>query len=226
MVALAEWDCSIGLVSSYRLKGTRVVGNGLGYTTTVVAGADLCRQQLTSSLSTFGTPSTVLYRSEIIRDHSSFYDESALREDVDACYRTLRSWNFGFVHQVLSFSRVMDDSLPMSDHDGCLEPLDKLLKISKFGPIYLDRDAMATALRAGRRVYYDCIALRLLSGEDRVIWHEQSYSLRSGGLRLEKTRLVKHVLLQFLWMVINPGLTIARLIARLRAAQTNVHPEP
>lgn len=217
MVALAEWDCSIGLVSSYRLKGSRVLGDGLSYTTTVMAGADLCRQQLSSSLSTFGTPTTVLYRSEIIRDRSPFYDETTLREDIDACYRTLRSWNFGFVHQVLSFSRVEDGSIGTphrEDHPECLE---KLLQLGKFGPEYLERDALAIALRARKNEYYNFLARRVLSSGSRAFWHDQVSGLRSAGLRLNKARLLKHVLLQILWMVSNPGLTGVRLIARLRA---------
>jgi hypothetical protein len=226
MVALAEWDCSIGLVSSYRLKGSKVVGDGLGYTTTVMAGADLCRHQLINSLATFGTPTTVLYRSEIIRDYSPFYEETAYREDTDACYRILRSWNFGFVHQVLSFSRVIDESHLRHDCDGRQESLDNYLQVSKFGPIYLDRDAMAAALKARRREYYNVLALRLLYGGNRAFWHEQIYALSSGGLRLEKARLLEYVLLQLLWIATNPGLTIARLIAQPRAAQAKVPPMP
>lgn len=217
MVALAEWDCSIGLVSSYRLKGSSVLGDGLSYTTTVMAGADLCRQQLTSSLATFGTPTTVLYRSEIVRDRSPFYEETALREDIDACYRILRSWNFGFVHQVLSFSRAEDDSIRKHKPDSHPECLDKLLQLSKFGPEYLERDGMAVALRACKSEYYNFLARRLLAFGDRAFWHDQVSGLRSGGLRLNKARLLKHVVLQILWMVSNPGLTSVRLIARLRA---------
>jgi hypothetical protein len=224
MVALAEWDFSIGLVSSYRLNGTRVVGDGLAYTTTVMAGADLCRQQLTSSLSTFGTPTTVLYRSTIVRDHRAFYDETALRADTAACYRTLRSWNFGFVHQVLSFSRITDASVREPNCDDHLERLDRLLQIITFGPIYLDRDAMANALRARRNEYYNFFARRLLSGANRTFWHEQISGLSSGDLRLEKARLLKHVFLQLLWMMSNPGLTGERLIARHREDSTPAPP--
>jgi len=218
MVALAEWDCSIGVVSSYRLTSRRVMGDGLPYTTTVMAGADLCRQQLKTSLFTFGTPTTVLYRSEIIRNHSPFYDESALHEDTDACYRTLRSWNFGFVHQVLSFSRVRDESTEARAR--CCHPdyLDKCLQLYKFGPVYLERQELAAAVHKSKSDYYGFLARRFLTGGNRTFWKNQASALRSGGLRLNKMALLKHFILEILWIVSNPGLTGTRLIARIRGA--------
>ena len=50
MVALAESDASIGLVSSYFYWGSRIAGQGLPITTTVMSGPELCRLQLTKSL--------------------------------------------------------------------------------------------------------------------------------------------------------------------------------
>jgi glycosyltransferase involved in cell wall biosynthesis len=216
MVALAEWDCSIGVVSSYRLRGNRVLGEGLPYTTTVVAGTNICRQQLTTPLFIFGTPTTVLYRSEIIRKHSPFYDEATLHEGTDACYRTLHSWNFGFVHQVLSFSRVEADSNPQSAADDHPAYLARLLQLSKFGPAYLDSDELMVAMREGRAKYYNFLARRLLGGWSRTFWQYQISGLRSGGLRLDKMTLLKHIFLQLLWIVSNPGLAGVRLTARLR----------
>jgi hypothetical protein len=217
MIALAEWDCSIGVVSSYRLSETHLQGQGLPYTTTVMAGADLCRQQLTTSLCALGRPTTVLYRSEIIREFVPFYDESTLYEDIDACYRTLRSWNFGFVHQVLAFCRGHSGSNPGDGIEGHTEPLGRFLQLCKFGPAYLDRDELAVVSREWEGKYYKFLASRLLSGAKRAFWQFQRSGLRSVGQQLNRTKLLKHVLLHLLWMAANPGLATARVVARFRA---------
>ncbi len=224
MVALAESDASIGIVSSYRLKGRRVLGEGLPYTKTVVAGADICRQQLTTSLFVFGTPTTTLYRSEVIRNRSPFYDESTLHDDTDACYRTLHSWNFGFVHQVLSFSRVDNNSIMTRVRDFGPEYLDKFLQLCKFGPVYLERDELALVLCGWKSMYYSFLAHRLLFGGSREFWQYQISGLKSGGQRLEKGSLVKHVFLQLLRLLTNPGLTCVWLYDRVRARPRKAPP--
>jgi len=216
MVALAESDPSIGIVSSYRLKGRCVMGEGLPYARTVIPGADICRLHLTTSLFAFGTPTTVLYRSEIIRN-SPFYDQNTLHDDTDACFRTLRCWNFGFVHQVLSFSRVDNDSIMSRVRDFRPEYLDKFLQLCKFGQVYLERDELAIVLGDWKQQYYSFLARRLLSGGSRAFWQYHISGLKSGGQRLEKARLLKQVCLDLLRLLTNPGTTSVRLYRRVRA---------
>lgn len=216
MVALAESDPSIGIVSSYRLRGNRVMGEGLPCTKSVISGADICRLHLTTALFAFGSPTTTLYRSEIVRNNSPFYDEGTLHDDTDACYRVLRYWNFGFVHQVLSVSRVDNDSIMSRARDFRWEYLDGFLQVCKFGPVYLKRDELAILLRDWKKLYYGFLARRLLSGGSRAFWQYHLSGLRNGGQRLEKARLLKHACLELLRLLTNPGLTTMRLYDRLR----------
>lgn len=216
MVELAESDPTIGIVSAYRLKGSRVLGEGLPYTKTVMSGAEICRLHLTSSLFVFGTPTTTLYRSEIIRNSSLFFDDCTLHDDTDSCYRILRIWNFGFVHQVLSFTRVDNDSIMSRVRDFHPEYLDKFLQICKFGPIYLEQDELAIVLRDWKRQYYSFLGRCILSGQSEAFWRYHLSGLRSGGQRLERARLVKHVSLELLRLLTNPGSTSLRLYDRIR----------
>jgi glycosyltransferase involved in cell wall biosynthesis len=216
MVSLAESDQSIGIVSAYRLKGTRVMGDGIPYTETVVSGTDICRSHLTTPLFAFGSPTTILYRAELIRNSVPFYDEGAVHEDTDACYRLLRFWNFGFVHQILSFSRVDNDSITTRVKDFGWEYLDALLQLVKFGPIYLEQKEFTTGLRNCKNQYYAFLARRLLSGEAVTFWKYHISGLRSGGLRLERVRLARHICLVLLKFLVNPGSTITQLFGHLR----------
>ncbi len=221
MVALAESDDSIGIVSSYRLKGNRVLGGALHYTKTVISGGDICRLQLTSILFVFGTPTTVLYRAEIVRHQSPFYDEGTFFDDADACYRILQSWNFGFVHQLLSFSRVDDDSIRGRVRHFNPDALDWFLQVNKFGPIYLERDELDRVLHKLKSDYYSFLARRLLMERGSAFWQFQLSGLRSGGLRLDKAFLAKHLCLEVARLVANPGATCGRLYDRFRSDTAN-----
>ncbi len=220
MVAVAESDPTVGIVGACRLRGNRVFGDGLPYTRTVITGRDICRLELIDSLTFFGSVTTILCRSEIIRSTSPFFDESTVHEDTDACYRTLSTWNFGFVHQILTFTRLHNDSITGRILDFTPHVLDRLLQLSKFGPMYLERDEFTRRLQKVKSDYYNFLARRLLSGQRGAFWQYHISGLRTGGLRLEKLRLLKHVCLRLLQLLANPGETLTRLYERLQA-----HPE-
>ena len=221
MVAIAESDRSVGIVSSYALWGNRILGDGLPYTTTVISGPKVCRQQLMTSLFFFGSPSTVLYRSEIVRSTSPFFDPSTLHDDTDACYRILRTRKFGFVHQVLSFSRADNDSIMSRVRDFGGEPIDKLLQLSKFGPVYLEQNELATCLDECKVNYYRFLARRFLTGSSSAFWQYHKSGLQSGGQRIEHASLFKHVCLEFLRLLVNPGSTASLLRDRMQAKTRN-----
>lgn len=216
MVVVAEQDSSIGIVSAYRLKAGRVLGEGLPPETIVLPGAELCRRQLTSPLFLFGSPTTLLYRASVLREDAPFYRENVVFDDTDACYRTLRTWNFGFVHQVLSFSRVDNDSIMMRVRDLGPEYLDKYLQLRKFGLACLSTEEFNDEWRNWKATYYRYLARRLLAGAGKRFWNYQLAGLKSGGLRLEKGRLLKYVLLEVLWLIANPGLACSRCYRRLQ----------
>jgi len=226
MVALAERDRSIGIVAAYRLKGDHVLGGGIPYNTCVLPGVELCRLQLTTSLFATGSPTSVLYRSELVRNQRPFYDDKTLFDDTDACYRILRSWNFGFVHQILSFSRTGNDSIMTRAQDFGPGYLDKVLQLTKFGPIYLGPESCSNELEAWKRIYYRFLAQRLLSGAGSAFWQYHTSGLATGGLKVDVASLFKQLLLEVASLLINPGNTAHRLLAwlreLLRAAGRNV----
>jgi len=221
-MALAESDETIGIISSYRLKGERVLGEGLHYTRSVLTGREVCRLQLTTPLFVFGTPTTVLYRSEIVRKQSEFYDERNFFDDADATYTMLQKWNFGFVHQVLSFSRVDDESIRGRVLDFSPDALDNFLQLSKFGPVYLEEQEMGRALRSKKDEYYRMLAQRLVGRWNSGFWQFHSSGLISAGLRIDKLLLAKYVCIELARLLANPGSTCKRVYDRLRRSRKTV----
>lgn len=217
LVAVAESDPAIVITSSYRLKGKQVIGEGVPYSKNVVPGSEICRIQLRTGVFAFGTPTTMLYRSDIINRTNPFYDEDSFFDDTDSCYRELRDAKFGFVHQVLSFSRVDDDSIRGRVQDLNPNILDRLLQLSKFGPMYLEPKEAQSLLRDWNARYYSFFARCLLTGKTRGFWKYHVTGLQSGGLKLNKLRLTKHLLLEFTKMVVNPGQTATLMYRKLRS---------
>ena len=219
MVDVAEKDASVGIVSSYRLLGDRLAGDRLDYNQTIISGREICRLQLSDSRCFyFGSPTAVLYRSEIVRSTARFFDESALHADTNACYRTLQTWNFGFVHDVLSFSRVgNENSVTMAVRSFGWRELGVMVHMYKFGQVYLAPEEFASRLRVLQKQYYRFLARKLLSGESsKPFWDYHVAGLRSVGQELDKGLLARYCCGEVVRLVANPGSTVEILFDRLR----------
>ncbi len=104
-----EQSETIGLVSSYRLYGDKVEGSGFPHwMMRMIDGRDCARWFLRTRINIFGSQTTIMYRSSIVREHHPFYKDSIPHADLERCIRILENWNFVFIPQVLSFSRTDD----------------------------------------------------------------------------------------------------------------------
>jgi glycosyltransferase involved in cell wall biosynthesis len=149
MVDLAQANPTVGVVSAYRLDETSVTPSGLPYSISVLAGRDICRSTLLGHPYPFlfGSPTSLLIRSDLVRGKDPFYDrnynvseEYPFTEDVAVCCEILRESDFGFVHQVLTFTR-RDGRSPFSSYSDLGASLPEHLKlVSKYGPAYLTKD--------------------------------------------------------------------------------------
>ena len=140
MVDLAESNPTVGVVSAYRLEETRVTLDGLPHSITVLPGREAARSTLLANPYPFlfGSPSSVLIRSDLIRGRNPFYNEdNPWNEDTEACLENLKVSDFGFVHQVLTFSRRPEGS-PFSQHTrvGAYLP-GEIRLLEKFGRTFL-----------------------------------------------------------------------------------------
>jgi glycosyltransferase involved in cell wall biosynthesis len=112
MIEVAESNPRIVLVSAYRLIGDGPDCFGVPVERTTFAGKEACRWQLLGTAHPFGSQSTILYRAEAIRKRApSFFPENRFFMDVDIAFRLLADGDFGFVHQVLTFSRYQADTI-------------------------------------------------------------------------------------------------------------------
>ena len=154
MVEVAEAHPSVGIVGAYRIHGDRVDLDALPYWETVVPGRELGRRSLLGGRYVFGSSTSVLYRADLVRARTGFFDEMNFNCDEDAAYNILRTTDFGFVHQVLTFTRLHDGALTSS----YMHPIDTwtathLNTILKYGPAFLSEPEFRGLVRKNVRRY-------------------------------------------------------------------------
>ncbi len=191
MVDIANRNPTVGLVSSYYFHGKNISGVGLPPGRDVIPGRDLCRMQLLdNSRFFFGSPTTVLYRNSALQGRSPVYSESALHEDTELCYEVLRTWDFGFVHQILSYSRAENAAVTQVVRDHGLTLLDHFINVSKFGKEFLTQEELPRCLARARSRYLRFLGANMLRSRGERFWDYHARGLQSIGLSLSKLGLV------------------------------------
>jgi glycosyltransferase involved in cell wall biosynthesis len=120
MVRVAEAHPAVGMVSAFRLVGASVLNDGMvPYLQSVVPGRAVVRRELLGPLWVTGSPTSVLFRTDVLRDRGDAFDSTVWHADTDTAYRVLMQSDFGFVHQVLSYTRIHPGALTaFSDRVG------------------------------------------------------------------------------------------------------------
>jgi glycosyltransferase involved in cell wall biosynthesis len=110
MTALAERHPTVAVVTSYALWGDEVRHLGVTYPVEVVDGREICRDTLLSKCYVFGSPSSILLRAADVRSRQRFYNEQNRHADTEACFDLLDGADLGFVHQILTRTRIHPDA--------------------------------------------------------------------------------------------------------------------
>jgi glycosyltransferase involved in cell wall biosynthesis len=214
LVEFAQANSSVGMVGSYMLAGTRVMFAGLEYERQVVKGCDICHDTLLGGPYVLGSPTSMLYRSDLVRKSKPFYPSSNPHADTTACYQVLEHWDFGFVHQVLSYARIHADSQTSSSMKFGTITLALIGDLIQFGPRYLSRDELKKRLTDVTNGYYGWLVRALFEhSRDRTFWRLQKTGLQEIGLQFSVARLVKSTLLKGLGFLLKPGDAVKKLLS-------------
>jgi glycosyltransferase involved in cell wall biosynthesis len=139
MVEVAERHPSVGMVTSYARWGDEVRHRGVPYPAEVADGREICRATLLGRCYVFGSPTSLLLRASDVRGRSPFYNEDNLHADTEMGFVLLRSSQLGFVHEVLTHTRIHPDAMSSAAvqvntfHDAWLG-----MQL-RWGPVYLGR---------------------------------------------------------------------------------------
>jgi glycosyltransferase involved in cell wall biosynthesis len=208
MVELAEPHPNVGIVSAYELEGDHASLGGLPYPSPEVSGREVCRLYFLKYVLLFGTPTSLLMRSELVRSRNPFYEERHTPfEDFHLCFDVLRTWNFGFVHQVLTYSRRNNESTLSRIRPFQFELFSRFATIVVHGRNYLSEDEYRACFKVAERNYFYFLGWSAVQGRDAKFWEFHRERLASIGYSLNFASMAKWILIVLLDHIGNPKRT-------------------
>jgi glycosyltransferase involved in cell wall biosynthesis len=214
MVAVAEEHSTIGVVGALSLQGRRVMWSGLRYPSRLVAGRDVARQLLLRELYGIGSPNAVLYRSDLVRSRDHFYTESNIHGDTEAAIAAFRDWDFGFVHQVLTFTRERPESLTSASSHLQTSYAGTLQILREHGAAFLSPTELEAATQLCLREYYDFLGKSVLLTRDSGFWDYHKRRLKEVGAELKIGRLAWATAAFVVREMLNPAAAVAKVRKR------------
>ena len=215
MVEVGEAYPNVGIVSAYELEGDHASLGGLPYPTREVSGREVCRLYFLKYTLLFGTPTSLLMRSDLVRSRNPFYEERhAPFEDFHVCFDALLTWNFAFVHQVLTYSRRDNESMLSRIRPYQFEFFSRFSTIVTHGRKYLSEDEYQPISRRAERRYFVFLANSALEGKDPEFWKFHRQRLASINYSLDLAFISKWILVVLLDYIGNPKSTLELLWPR------------
>src|ERR1700722_275427 len=207
MVEAFEQSESIGLVSAYDLKANVVRGSGFPYRKSPFEGKEVARLYFRSGVYIFGSPTTVMYRSSLVRDSQPFFNESLLHEDTEKCLQILKEWDFGFVYQVLAFLRTYSESISGAVRHLAPNALDRYILVQRHASVFLNENEAQENKKLERRSYYRVLAHAALRFRDATFWQYHEEGLKTIGETIVRSYLVLQIVRELVEYLANPGAT-------------------
>ena len=150
-----------------------------------VPGKEMARFYLRTGVFVFGSPSTVMYRSSLVRTCQPFYDERLLHEDTEKCMQILENWDFGFVYQVLSFLRVDSESISAESQTFRPITLDRYIIVQRYASVFLEESEASVLRKECKRSYFNHLAHEALRFREVAFWRYHEKGLKTLGETLD-----------------------------------------
>jgi glycosyltransferase involved in cell wall biosynthesis len=215
MVQAAEAHPTVGIVSSLWMTSEQVHSNTLPYPSLFIPGREICRIQLLSDEDYFGSPTTVMYRSDVVRKRDPFYREEARSSDAEACFEILQEWDFSFIHQLLSFNRTDNISVSTPSRHFARFILNQYVHLRRYGPVFLTPAENAEAQRLFTCHFYSFLAERALTLPGKAFWDYHRQALATIGEQLSWPLLGKYVVREILAALLSPKQGVSWLIRQV-----------
>lgn len=212
MVEVAEADREVGIVGGFTLVGRFLWCQGLPYPSRSIPGKEVCRRHLLHGGSVFGSPTSLMYRSDLVRTRERFYDEQNYFEDSLVCYELLASCRYGFVHEVLTGARTDPEAIsaPLIEHNAWL--LHELMLVHRFGSRDLTPEEYRIRWRTLSRRYFRFLGGAALRRRSREFWEYHRAGLAEIGIDLSPARIARLGFGAALDLLLNPKSTVEHLL--------------
>lgn len=194
MVNVAEMSNAISLVGSYYLRGNIVEGSGLPCQSNIIRGKTVCRMHLIDGIYLFGSPTSVMYLAELVRARKPFYTEDSYLEDTEVCYELLKEYDFGFVHQVLTFTRTDNESISSAVKNYNPDLLSKYILVNKYGKYFLNDSEYDECMDKASKRYFVFLGIKKLINRDNKFWDYHYKAINKLGCNVSNIKLLTSVM--------------------------------
>lgn len=167
----------------------------------------------------FGTPTSLLYRSDLIRQQAPFFPNSTPESDTSACFKHLKNTDFGFVHQVLSYERIHEQAMSTGCRQLNTYVASWLGDLIEYGPYYLTKDEMDRRMKELLTHYYRFLAGSVFQRTDRAFWQYHRKRLAELGFPLSLPRFAAATAFKSLDYLLNPKHTAETVFRQLGRSQ-------
>jgi len=224
MVALAEAHPSVGLVGAYGLFGdSKVAWDGLPYRTNVISGRDIGRKWLLEGRYILGSPTATMIRADIVRKKKPFWDESSIHADTESYISFLKECDFGFVHQVLTFTRVREGMTSLANRINSYLP-SALGCLVRDGSYYMSGPELEQRISRHMRNYHAFLAKALFQRRGSDFWRMHRTKMKEFGYPLRTSALTWAALALVLDKVLNPKRTAEAALQTLELSRNAAPP--
>ena len=212
MVAVAELNPSVQIVGSYKIHGLEPVCDGPPYPEQVLDGREVCRRFFRGALGFLGSPTDHLIRMPAPTQGGALFDEEFLHADIELWVRMLKDGAaYGFVHQVLTFTRVHEGAVSSFAHVMGTGVVEFVAMLERYGHAFYTDHEHRAVLRGYRRRYAGFLARSLAKVWDRRIWSFQADSRRKLGVNIGGLEVVSGGLREAVAAVVSPSGAVRRL---------------
>jgi len=194
MVKLGIANPNVGLIGAYSRARGGVDPSRFPFQGDVVSGRDAMREFLLNNTHLIGAPSPLMYRADLVRSEERFFRNDTLHTDVDACLRILAEHDYGFVQQVLTYTRDRPASMTaLADRFNVYLP-NQIEFLINFGPSCFEEAECKRVLADRVRRYYNDLGGQVFRGRGKEYWDYHRRRLAELGRPLNEARLILNAL--------------------------------
>jgi glycosyltransferase involved in cell wall biosynthesis len=194
LVECCEANPSVGIVGCYQLSGAQIRWQGFDYPRTVIPGVEMGRKAFLSDDKRFGfgSPTSLMYRADLVRGNKEFYPNASPHADTSACFEQLSKSDFGFVFQVLSYERKHEATQSSTSEKLNRGASANLNDVLRYGSLYLSPEEWKHNIDKTLHAYHRYLAANYLFGSrDQAFWHYHKSRLAELGYPLGRIDLLR-----------------------------------
>jgi glycosyltransferase involved in cell wall biosynthesis len=189
MVKLGVAHPNVGLIGAYSRARGGVDPFRFPFPGDVVSGRDVMAEFLLHDTHLVGAQTPLMYRADLVRRGERFFRSDKLHTDVYASLEILSDHDYGFVQQVLTFTRERPASMTaFADRVNVYIP-NQIEFLLNFGAVCFEEAECKRLVADRMRRYYNNLGEQVFRKRDKEYWDYQRGRLAELGRPLNHARL-------------------------------------